>query len=411
MKRSVTFIARETPFNAHALNVLLGSLEKYFSPEWCDLKYGRNTEEITGHALQSHAEGRIPVIAWSFHSAEANRVRQEAGDVRRRLDLIPAVFIAGGAHATARPEESMDMGFDTVFRGEGERLITEYVHELIRCEDIREMRGIRNSPPGEKIDLDDYPAFPEKTLKLNPVEITRGCVYACRFCQTSYLFGGAFRHRSADSILKYAKILTDRGGHFLRMTTPSAFSYGSSGKEPSPDKVETLLRELREVMGPDRKIYFGTFPSEIRPEHVTKESLQIIKRYADNDNIILGVQSGSERILERCHRECAPATALRAVELALDTGFSVNADMIFGLPGEEKSDRLETIRLIQKMAKPGVKIHAHWFMPLPGTPFEHESPAPPDPWLLSELDTLTTRKILYGQWRKQLHQNSLNQPD
>ena len=68
--------------------------------------------------------------------------------------------------------------------------------------------------------------------------------------------------------------------------------------------VEALLAACREELGPTRRLYFGTFPSEVRPEHVSQEALAVLKKYVDNDNLIIGGQSGSDVVLKhskRCH--------------------------------------------------------------------------------------------------------------
>ncbi|HML26164.1 MAG TPA: TIGR04013 family B12-binding domain/radical SAM domain-containing protein, partial [Methanomethylovorans sp.] len=75
---------------------------------------------------------------------------------------------------------------------------------------------------------------------------------------------------------------------------------GSDGKHPRFDKVEKLLEALYEIGNKD--IYFGTFPSEVRPEFVTDGSLEMVNKYCTNDRISLGAQSGSERILRDIHR-------------------------------------------------------------------------------------------------------------
>ncbi|MEZ5334950.1 MAG: radical SAM protein [Methanolobus sp.] len=44
---------------------------------------------------------------------------------------------------------------------------------------------------------------------MSPLEISRGCPFRCRYCQTPRLFGNKMRHRSIDSIVKYAKYYRD----------------------------------------------------------------------------------------------------------------------------------------------------------------------------------------------------------
>ena len=75
-------------------------------------------------------------------------------------------------------------------------------------------------------------------------------------------------------------------------------SYGATGPEPNLAAVEELLAGVREDIGSERRLWFGTFPSEVRPEHVTEEALQLIRRYCNNRTLILGGQSGSDAVLD-----------------------------------------------------------------------------------------------------------------
>ena len=312
------------------------------------------------------------------------------------------MHIAGGTHVSAVPESAIHNGFDFVIAGEGEEALPALIRQLSANTDTSALPRVIRSPLQPGVDLNAFPPFPEKIHKLNPIEITRGCLYACRFCQTAFLFGTKYRHRSVEHIAYYAGLLVQRGGRFLRMTTPSAFSYGSDQAAPRLDQVETLLRTLRKVMGPNRKIYFGTFPSEIRPEHITPESMRLLKHYADNDNIIIGAQSGSETVLRNCHRTAHPDQVIQATDCALRSGFRVNVDFIFGLPGEGEKERQETLSLIRRLTTMGARIHAHWFMPIPGTPFAHEPAGAPDPLFWKHLHALMAEGKIYGQWIKQL---------
>lgn len=402
MNRPVAFIARETKSNHHSLNVLLAALEKYTDAAWCFLDFTDDLDILIQKIHHHFQQGRLPVIGWSFQTADAQKSIIELQSVRKTLTGVPALHIAGGAHASAVPEELVHQGFDFIFTGEGEQLLTDFIQQLIKGSPAETLPRIIHAPLFPGVWLDDYPPFPEKILKLNPIEITRGCIYACFFCQTSYLFGARFRHRCVEQIVHYAELLVRRGGQFLRMTTPSAFSYGSENAHPCLDQVETLLAALRKVMGKQRKIYFGTFPSEIRPEHVTAESMKLLRHYADNDNIIIGAQSGSEKILRACHRNGNPDQIIQATEIAQRNGFRVNVDFIFGLPGEEEKDRLDTLVLIRRLSEMKARIHAHWFMPLPGTPFANQPAGLPDEQFIRSIHQLMAVGKIYGQWKKQI---------
>src|SRR5690606_29479277 len=178
-----------------------------------------------------------------------------------------------------------------------------------------------------------------------------------------------FRHRSVDNVRWHVDRMRERGLRDVRFITPSALSYGTDGDEPNLAAVEELLASCREGIGPDGRVFFGSFPSEIRPEHVSREALRLIKRYCANNNIIVGAQSGSERVLRAAKRGHGVEEVRRAVRLGIEEGFQINVDMIFGMPGEDRSDVDASLALAKELADLGARIHAHTFMPLPGTPW------------------------------------------
>jgi B12-binding domain/radical SAM domain protein len=187
----------------------------------------------------------------------------------------------------------------------------------------------------------------------------------------------------------------------IRFITPNAFSYGSNdGKTLNMDKLEKLLASIREIIGLKGRIFMGSFPSEVRPEHVTKETIELILRYANNDNLVIGAQSGSQRILDLCHRGHTVEDVYRAVELTLKAGLKANVDFIFGLPGENEEDIKLTIKVINDLVKMGARIHAHTFMPLPQTPFA-KAPAGKVDKYISIIKKLASKGIIYGDWEKQ----------
>ena len=140
----------------------------------------------------------------------------------------------------------------------------------------------------------------------------------------------------------------------------------------------------------------------MRPEHVTPEALALLKRYVHNDNLIIGGQSGSERVLQEMHRGHDVETVVRAASLAVEQGFVPNVDFILGLPGESSEDIQATLALMRRLADLGAKVHGHTFMPLPGTPYRDAPPGAVDDDTRRELDRLASQGRLYGHWKQQV---------
>lgn len=188
----------------------------------------------------------------------------------------------------------------------------------------------------------------------------------------------------------------------IRFISPNLLSYGSQdGFKPNLGQLEKMLASVRSVKGV-KKIFAGTFPSEIRPEQLSKKALKTIKKYCNNNNLIIGAQSGSDQMLKKCHRFHTIADIQYAINLALEAGFKVNVDFIFGMPGETKNEEKETIRFIEKLVKiKNIRIHGHTFLPLPGTPWEKEKAGEISPYLREFLMFLRKNGKEYGDWEEQ----------
>lgn len=306
-------------------------------------------------------------MVYSFATPQAPGVFKEV-----RTSSTDSLYIAGGPHPSARPGECLDC-FDYVVVGEGEETLPELIDSL----DGGEPKGVRGiaykdgdgcvyTGGRHHVDLDRYPPF-SKELFMGYIEISRGCPFKCAYCQTPGLFGSRMRHRSPEMVAEYAGMMRD-----VRFVSPNAFAYGSGGGRPEPGRIQELLEAI-----PDRcRIFFGTFPSEVRPEFVTEETLELVKQYCYNTSLSLGAQSGSQEVLESIGRGHTVDDVRRAVEMCREYDLTPIVDIIFGLPGETAADQQETLELVEFVVDKGGRIHSHYFTPLPGTPLEDSTPVP-----------------------------------
>lgn len=128
----------------------------------------------------------------------------------------------------------------------------------------------------------------------------------------------------------------------------------------------------------------------------------MLRRYVDNDNLIIGGQSGSERVLESSRRGHDVESIVRACRVALEAGFLPNVDFILGLPDEAREDVQVTVALMNRLADLGARVHGHTFMPLPGTPFRDTAPGAVDEKTRVELERLSSAQRRYGHGKAQL---------
>lgn len=400
-------------YNAYSLNVLAGAVDAAqeqgaFLPGHVDVVPVAGIENLRTALAAVAAAGGRAVVAWSFYSPESERTFAQVQRIRK--EPLPGILhLAGGVHASAEPEATLRAGFDAVAVGEGEQILVDLLQAVLAGKSVEGIQGVgllrdgayKSGGSGARQDLDRWPPYFIRLRRFNPFEITRGCIYACKFCQTPFLFKARFRHRSVANVAGYARRMRALGLKSLRFTTPTSFSYGSADDSVDLHAIESLLAAVREAMGSDGRIYFGTFPSEVRPEHVSAEALRIVKRWANNDNIILGGQSGSQRILDATNRGHGVEDIERAAALCLEHGFTPNVDFIFGLPGEEPDDVEASLALAERLARSGARIHGHTFMPLPGTPLRKAPAGKVAEQALERLHKLESQGKLYGQWKRQ----------
>lgn len=336
--------------------------------------------ESEGFRLEPVRSPVPDVTCYSLNSLTAGKLVPE-------IAAAPCTTIVGGPHATAYYEDLVAFA-DYVIVGEGEAVLPG----LLSC--LAEGRkasipGVATAegflPPDSTVFLDHWPCF---SRMKGFVEITRGCPFSCTYCQTPRIFGNRMRHRSIDRIVEYAHRYRD-----ARFVTPNALAYGSDGRVPRLEKVRSLLSALK------NRVWFGTFPGEVRPEFVTEEALELITEFCANTSLQFGAQSGSDAVLARIGRGHTTDDIVAAVDTTVDAGLIPVVDIIVGFPFETDEDQEATAELVRWIATKG-KLHAHSFLPLPGTPLAGTTPRGLVPGLSRLLGSLALKGKLTGTWRQ-----------
>lgn len=352
---------------------------------WRHIHAARNTYAILYAACEKEGFTLHPVdgpaddiTCYSLNSINASGYLQE-------IAAADCLTIAGGPHAAACPEEVAGYA-DYVIVGEGEFTLPRLLRDIAGGGEGR-IPGVMTDgwyiPADTVVRLDAYPAFSEMK---GYVEISRGCPFSCGYCQTPQIFGHCMRHRSVDGIDRYANRHEQ-----VRFVSPNAFAYGSDGIHPEWGKVEALLKAC------SGQVFFGTFPSEVRPEFICPESLELVNRYCTNTKIHFGAQSGSDAVLTRLQRGHTVSDVLVALDLCKEYALMPVVDFIVGLPSESDEDQLATLELIRNVVRTG-KVHVHRFIPLPGTLLADFSARPLLPETEKTCGNLALTGRLTGSW-------------
>jgi B12-binding domain/radical SAM domain protein len=349
-----------------------------------------NADRLRAAAAASVKQHGRSVVALSVMTCQFAEMQRVVKQLRSDYGSLVTI-VAGGPHVTACAAEVRAAGVDVAFRGEGEEDFPGLIRKVAAGEELHAIE-----PGASFVDIDKFHSISPKRGMFGPIEITRGCAFACSYCQTSHIFGIRLRHRSIANIVRQAELLRSINRKVVRLLSPNAFSYGSpDGRNLNLHAVRELLSALRKTVTDEGRVIFGHFPSEARPEHITASTLDLLKEFADNDEIVVGAQSGSQKMLDFCNRSHTVESILSAVSLARQYGYKVIVDFIFGLPGESASDARETLAVMNEVVRMGARIHPHIFAPLPQTAFGTERPGSISPVIRDALENLKSRRGIY----------------
>ena len=394
----------------YSLSALIGSIE--IDSELTDIEI-----IIVNGSLKKSIE-RISkkfdkiIICISFMTPDLKHIENEIDSLGSLQNSIrkKLILIAGGPHPTGDPLGTLQMGFDIIVIGEGEKTLKKIISKIKNNDSIEDLKGLayqKNQQPIIKksnywINLDDFPAFAPLHRIFSPIEISRGCPFVCKFCQTPRIHGFSMRHRSISNICKHLEYASKIGKTKTWFISSNAFAYGSiDGKKINEPAIEDMLRSIRKIPNME-KIFSGTFPSEVRPEFVTDDLVSLVIEYCSNRTLSIGAQSGSDKILKSIHREHTVQDIMNSIEIVREYQITPYVDIIFGLPSENDEDRARTRELMKFVINKGGTIHSHVFIPLPGTPFERFPPGRITSEDMNYIQKLTATGKANGSWQHQM---------
>lgn len=367
-------------FNKFSIRALLVAFEKWFP----DISY--KVIRVDDLA-DTHKKG---FYYFSFNSINAPYYLQIASKLKSKNDIKIA---CGGPHPSARPLDMVKY-FDKICVGEGEIVLKEIVEDFLTGNFDKKIYKAK-----QKVDLNSFKAYPEKKQLFGAIEIMRGCTFSCRYCQTPQLYKGKLRFKDIDRILEDVEYGLYHNKTDLRFITPDSASYfyknGINIK-----KIEELLNKLHNLLKDKGRIFYGSFPSEINPYFVNEEFVRLIKQYCHNKRVVIGLQSASKKLLKKMNRPEDIEKVENTINLFLKYKFTVDVDFIFGLPYENEETLKDTMNWIEKWHNK-VRIHSHYFMPLPGSKWENLLPTEMPEYFERFIKSLEGKSRLFGQWNTQ----------
>jgi len=195
------------------------------------------------------------------------------------------------------------------------------------------------------------------------LEVMRGCVKGCRFCQAGYIYR-PLRERDPQRVLENAQAaLEATGAEELSLLSLSTGDYSC---------VNPVLTELMNRYSGDRVAV--SLPST-RVDALAPSLLEQIKRVRKT-GFTLAPEAGSQRMRDIIQKEYGETELIEAARQIFELGWrALKLYFMIGLPGETEEDLLGIAKLSARVAAEGgngveVTASISTFVPKPHTPFQ-----------------------------------------
>lgn len=254
---------------------------------------------------------------------------------KERRDILT---IFGGAHVFWFEKEIMKSlpWIDVIVKGEGELAFLKIIDELKNNSPpkghiISEpyLKDISDLPPPDFSDFD----FGKYIYGAIPISMSRGCVYNCSFCHEKR-FWKNFRSKKPETIVK--EIETD-----LEKYNLDSFFFCDSLINGNTKLLEKYC-EL--IISNEMDIYWSAHASI---KNMDNALLKKIKN-SGCGCLLYGIESGSQRILNKMHKGTTLKEIEQTLKLTMDIGIWSLTYWLIGFPGESIADIKKTKDFIIK---------------------------------------------------------------
>jgi anaerobic magnesium-protoporphyrin IX monomethyl ester cyclase len=338
--------------------------------EMTDLTFSRDVAPV-GRALRRF---RPHVVGVHTKTLTFRR----AAEIARKVRAAGAFSVAGGPDSATRPETYLEAGFDAVVPAEGEETLVELAHRVRDGETIEGLPGlalrvgsrIARGPPRpflrdldalplpawDLVDMEEYLRRWQRSTgeRRAAVLTSRGCPFDCSWCSKP-TFGRTFRQQSPARVVEELRALRERYRVDYVRFCDDVFGVSRRWLE------ELLDRMIEERLDLE-------FECLARVDLLKPDLLARMKT-AGLERVYVGVESGSQKMLDLMNRGTKLAQVERTAQALRDAHVRQFWFLMLGYPGETLEDIEATFQLFRRFSPEEYSVSIA--VPIAGTRF-HE---------------------------------------
>ena len=213
------------------------------------------------------------------------------------------------------------------------------------------------------------------------LEVFRGCIRGCRFCQAGFSCRPVRRKSAAVLYRQAVETLEDSGHNEITLSSLSTSDYRE-------------LKELTDAMIPYcAENHVGLSVPSLRADNFSRELMQKLQTQRKS-GLTFAPEAGTQRLRDVINKNLTEEEILATCQIAFSGGWSnVKLYFMLGLPTETDEDVLGIAELVYKIInvwkahatnkKRGLRVHVAtaFFVPKPHTPFQWERQITPEEYL------------------------------
>ena len=289
--------------------------------------------------LQNASIDYVGIHANTICYRDTLRMFHEIHELRRQ-GLWNGKVIVGGPH-TSVAVETIPEFVDHIVQGEGERVLLNIVRgeacgRIIRSERMKDLDWLPFQP------WDIFNRLPYDYtcpwMDIKPVftmNTSRGCPFGCAFCSVGDIWGREYTYMSAERIISEIEYLVQ--------------NFGAKGVYFREDNFTlTSKRTLQFCENLMRKGIHIEWACETRVSDLTEELIELMSN-AGCTALYLGVESGSQRVLDLLNKGVTLEQIENTLRWCSKYGVRAYCSLITGVPGETYADYLATKKLMKKL--------------------------------------------------------------